>query len=1015
LEKNGNWTTYNTANVPTLQQNHIEKLISDGQGGLWLGTINGLYHAPALGAGISTDWTRYGTENSGLPDPWVFELLRDDKNGLWIGTNLGLAYFNPANNQWITNDEIASFPTAKIDALALDSHVPGHIWVSVDGAGLYTVHNSGANAFQPVLHTEITGTATIMDMISDGHGGLWLGIRGIGLRHLKKESGNWVFEAEEGFVQDLQARVIVPDWQPTGTAADLANLTEAERASIPVDNFGNPATLNGYWLGTKAEFGHIDLISRDALGNPTTVGLLDEFGHLTTSASVFEKIYPAIEYSDSALTQAVAATVPFHVNTAISDGEGGVYIGSNDGLMHLDKNRNVLPVSNNITDPVTTLLLLENKTLFVGTSEGLYLRKLDGGWVFFNTNNSNLLSNDILSLFVDEANTVWVWSRAGHVSYTTDYARWTSQGVIPSLIRAVVPDNTGGFWVSSEQGLDHVKNVQSALEVESFNEGLPNSDVRALISDTVGGLYIATSGGLAHLNFSEQADLIQRISAGSASDNESLIEELSSGERAAILIQPRGQGEGYQQEVSISFMASYAYKTLRSRGFKHSDIYFLTYEPGVDINGDGMQDRNAVDGPVTFKQFANGTDPRDLTIDDVRTAFAWAKDKGGLTQPLTVIFVDHGDAEQLLLDPFEERLTGGEFSSILDDYQQTTGNQAVVFIEACYSGTLIDELAGDKRIVITSTDDKRAYYDNLGSLSFSRLYFDQLRRGEDFFNAFETVRRKLPDLGYPFNQQMPQLDDNGDGASNSGRDGNVASQFCLNGCFGGLAGEITLLPNTQNQSLNSQEPITLSVKAGITDGKINRIWALVMTPEAAASRNAQGFALQPTPVVSLAKTDAGNWEGVFDDFKYRGDYIVTFMAEDQDGFVNSAAPITITQLAGDDFQTGDKAIAEKPVYREGEQLQITLPPLPEGQKQYVALNAPGFAELFILNNLNSLLIFDGITLPNWGGSNTVIELPINEFIPRGDYAVYLLRMDVGLDPLINFAQGGLGILQFRVE
>ncbi len=375
-------------------------------------------------------------------------------------------------------------------------------------------------------------------------------------------------------------------------------------------------------------------------------------------------------------------------------------------------------------------------------------------------------------------------------------------------------------------------------------------------------------------------------------------EELVNAERAAILIYPRGQGTGYKQEVSIEFMAAHIYRTLKMRGYSNEEIYFLSHKPDMDINADGFIDRDVVDGPVTVPDLSvPGTNPRDLTIADVEQAFNWAKQQGSLDHPLFVAFVDHALPEQLRLDPFSEMLTATKLDALLDDYQQATGNTAIVLLEACHTGTFLEQLKGANRIIISATDNQLAYYDNLGAFSFSKFYFDHLRRGEDLFTAFNLVDQRLPTYGYPFDKQSPQLDDDGDGL-NTSRDGVLSAKYCLNGCFGALSGEMTLEVLTTSATLASGQSMTLKTKVGITEGSIAKVWALVMTPESASERNDQGFSLAATPMIEMQKNTNGEWHGLFSGYTTAGHYVMTFMAQDDEGFITAANPITLT-MTGD--------------------------------------------------------------------------------------------------------------------
>jgi hypothetical protein len=490
--------------------------------------------------------------------------------------------------------------------------------------------------------------------------------------------------------------------------------------------------------------------------------------------------------------------------------------------------------------------------------------------------------------------------------------------------------------------------------------------------------------------------------------------ELPKNKRAAILVHPRGSGTGYKQAVSIEFMAQHVYRALQARGYEHNDIYFLSYNPDIDINGDGKRDFNIVDGPMTTSQVSASTSIRDLTFADIQQAFTWAKQQGELNQPLLVIFVDHADKGFLRLDPFNEILTAPDFKALLDDYQQTTGNQVITILEACHTGTFIKDLAAPNRLVITSTAENKAYYDALGSLSFLTLFFDELRHGENFQTAFQRVTAKLPTYGYPFNQQVPQLEDDGNGHANTSHDGHFASQFCLNGCYGDLSANITLEPQT---TAITDKILPLQAKVGITGGKLKRVWASITTPEVATQRNAQGFALTPSPVVNLTQgTDKGPWEGQFNGFNYQGEYVVTFMAEDQEGFITTSAPLILHYTDGPAVPTTTIAtpISAQAVYRNGDTMRVTLPPLPASQTQYVGMGLPGDSSILVLSELNQMKPFNG-TLPTWQGGEVMMELPIVPYALRGEYSLYLLRVPAGVEPLAHPEQWMLGVTLVKVE
>jgi hypothetical protein len=97
---------------------------------------------------------------------------------------------------------------------------------------------------------------------------------------------------------------------------------------------------------------------------------------------------------------------------------------------------------------------------------------------------------------------------------------------------------------------------------------------------------------------------------------------------------------------------------------------------------------------------------------------------------------------------------------IIEDYQTTTGNQAVIIMEACYTGTLINGLQANKRVIISSTGQDKSYYSDYGRVSFTQFYFDELYRGTNYRNGVDFVKSNvLAELGRPLNQQTPRLED----------------------------------------------------------------------------------------------------------------------------------------------------------------------------------------------------------------------------------------------------------------
>jgi hypothetical protein len=273
------------------------------------------------------------------------------------------------------------------------------------------------------------------------------------------------------------------------------------------------------------------------------------------------------------------------------------------------------------------------------------------------------------------------------------------------------------------------------------------------------------------------------------------------GKRAAILIHPNVQDGGIKKHILNKGIVGHVYHALSQRYYTNEEIYFLSYDV-VDINGDSITDKNVVDAPQNDSS---------MTLDDVKQAFDWAKRQGTLNEPLLVVVItDNLSDDKLLLNPDTgESLNVTEFKAFLDNYQTDTGNKVVVVLEASHAGKLIPGLKKDaNRIIIASTSADKSTQNNdvLGRRTFSGRYFNELRRGNNFLEAFHRAEAGL--------SQAPQFEDNN-------RKGRFAKEMCLNGCFN---------PRPSQNSYKDGETIRITLNPGILQDNRKDSYAAIGFP-----------------------------------------------------------------------------------------------------------------------------------------------------------------------------------------
>ena len=1030
LSATNEWTVYNEEDSG-LPNDWVETLISDDSGGLWIGTYDGLTHLSSDG-----EWIVYNIDNSGLPENFVYSLTLDPSDGLWIGTwGGGLAHFSDMGKWTVYNEDNSGLSDNLVKSLLIDGD-SGDLWIGTYG-GLALLSASGEWTVYSEENSRLPSNM-VNRLISDGFGGIWIGIGDDmwegGLARLSA-SGEWtVYNEKNSKLPDNDVLTLLTDhsggiW--VGTDNGLARLAamgdwtlhNGDNSRLPDNNILSfTMDRSGrIWMGT--ENGLVSLSATDDWGIYTVdnsklpdnmvyalasdgsggiwIGTARGLAHISASGE-----WNVYTVDNSSLTNN-------NVVTLVSDNAGNIWLGMSDswegdgGLARLSATGEwCLYTVNNSSLPDNSIYTLASDGsggVWIGTSEGLSRLSASGEWTVYNANNSGLLSNNVKTITSDGSGGLWIATFGGGFSHLSATSAWSIYNVENSKLPdndvwCLAPDGSGGVWIGTVwSGLVHLSASGEWNMYDVKNSGLPDNWVNSLISDGSGGLWVGTFyGGLSHLGFGYKSEL----------------PDLPQGERAAIVIFPKGKDRN--DTFALETMASYAYRTLQQRGFDNDEIYFLSHTPVIDINADAIPDFGVVDAPVTLEAYRKNESeiPESLIPEDVAAAFSWAKEKGRLTHPLYVIFTGHGLPGRLRLDDFNSMLDVAVLNTMVTDYQEYTGNQVVLVIEACHSGTLVKELAYPGRVIITSTGENQAFYSDNGRGSFSRLFLSELYNNSSFYDAFKTVSEILPAMKSPFDEQIPQIEDDGDGIANR-LDGDVAGQLHLNGDFRALGDWVSLKAVTEPHHLTAGEALHLEVEVSYTESRLE-VWALILTPEYVQQRDSQGYFLHPAPRVNLSSSDGITYEGNFTGVHYGGDYVVTFHAKDNNGFISSSSSLTFT--LNDGPAATATPVPSQPLYHEGDPITITIPHAPSNDiTQYVAVVVPGIDSLLLLTSQNEISKFEGVLHPFGSSGDYCVDLPDVVGLPKGTYTVFLLRAPDGYDPLkMDAADWLLGQATFEV-
>ena len=195
----------------------------------------------------------------------------------------------------------------------------------------------------------------------------------------------------------------------------------------------------------------------------------------------------------------------------------------------------------------------------------------------------------------------------------------------------------------------------------------------------------------------------------------------------------------------IAITLDWVYNILLEMGTPENDIHYL--EPEIAVSSVTIAD--GVSSPAT-----------------IDNAFSvWAPSKVPANGALGVYILDHG-GENFMVNFPHSSLTASDLGQHLDDFETASGcNRIFLAYEACESGSFIDELSKDNRIIMTSTEpDHNSWFSPYAPhrAMFAQHFFANLRDGNSLGDAFVHAADIIDFSGYG-DQQKPCIDDNHNG------------------------------------------------------------------------------------------------------------------------------------------------------------------------------------------------------------------------------------------------------------
>lgn len=427
------------------------------------------------------------------------------------------------------------------------------------------------------------------------------------------------------------------------------------------------------------------------------------------------------------------------------------------------------------------------------------------------------------------------------------------------------------YYVVWDQNPDTIPEVTEENKVEGTNsylaidvtEGIHYLHLRA--EDTAGNLSEATS----HL----------AVNIGSIKDDS----QLFTGQGQAIIVAGGGATEDNYLWRATNALSRQAYRTFKKRGLTDENIYLFHPLGGIDLDSNGVVDRIV--------------DDYDPTVNDLDEQIQRFQEVSEETGPLYLYLVDHGTPDKIQLKPTnslgpQQILTSSQLDEMLDAFQEATQRSVIVILEACYSGTFLEPLKADNRIIMASTDSNVVYLGDNGEISYSSFLFNSLLRGGSLRESHNYSKNRLKRSGRPFNQARPQI-----------------SIGNLDLFVGGKVVVADFSPEmvqyTQAKKYSSQQALDLSVNFSYLQPS-QKVWATI-TPPDFQETNANNYDSFETPQILLPRVSLSQkspesleFTGQYSDMKLNGNYTIQFFSKAPDQPLIMSEPVTVSIEDGED-------------------------------------------------------------------------------------------------------------------
>lgn len=388
----------------------------------------------------------------------VHSFIRYSASEIWVGTETGLYIYNTSTGKGRRIQKQYNNPYSLTDNVIFSFYKDreGGTWIGTFFGGV-NYYSKEYNVFkkyfpQPGVPNSIQGNI-IHEITPDQYGNLWIGTEDAGLNKLNLKTGQYQHFAPG-----------------------------KEKGSIVYSNIhGLLAAGNELWIGTLEH-------GLDVMDIP--------------SGKVIRH-YQSGKDSNSLKSDFII--------TIQRTRNGDILLGTRAGMYRYNKKRDNFSTVPYFNMQVNSIFEDNQGTLWVGSGgSGVHyynpLTKKQGHLQQHPTNNTGLLSNQVVSLYEDSHHTLWICTQEGLSQYdpvSKKLRHFTMQNGLPdNQVLSVKEDDTKNIWVATAMGLAMINTKDHTVRAYKSANGLPTEqfNMRSSYKSQNGDLFFGSINGMISFN-----------------------------------------------------------------------------------------------------------------------------------------------------------------------------------------------------------------------------------------------------------------------------------------------------------------------------------------------------------------------------------------------------------------------------------------------------------------------------------------------------------------------------------